>query len=250
MNTNQPRRYSLNSPATSEQEEESLEPQASPTIITFAVVMLMSASTTLSMISGDYTYSPEKGIEKISPSLEKVSPSKEVPKPDVTTQPSQAISPSKEVAKPDVTTPPSQAISPSKEVAKPDVTTPPSQANLTPPSSTAVNTAQKITDTALLDGLEQQLFDSLDQTWTIPVSETSIYVVRVDETGAIIAYTPINSIAQDNLQNIPLPDLIQSNAPVDSEKPTVDFAEFEVIFSDSGTLEVQPHNPEEFQNKI
>jgi hypothetical protein len=231
MNTNQPRRYSLNSPATSEQEEESLEPQASPTIITFAVVMLMSASTTLSMISGDYTYSPEKGIEKISPSLEKVSPSKEVPKPDVTTQPSQAISPS-------------------KEVAKPDVTTPPSQANLTPPSSTAVNTAQKITDTALLDGLEQQLFDSLDQTWTIPVSETSIYVVRVDETGAIIAYTPINSIAQDNLQNIPLPDLIQSNAPVDSEKPTVDFAEFEVIFSDSGTLEVQPHNPEEFKNKM
>jgi hypothetical protein len=231
MNTNQPRRYSLNSPATSEQEEESLEPQASPTIITFAVVMLMSASTTLSMISGDYTYSPEEGIEKISPSLEKVSPSKEL-------------------AKPDVTTPPSQAISPSKEVPKPDVTTPPSQANLTPPSSTAVNTAQKITDTALLDGLEQQLFDSLDQTWTIPVSETSIYVVRVDETGAIIAYTPINSIAQDNLQNIPLPDLIQSNAPVDSEKPTVDFAEFEVIFSDSGTLEVQPHNPEEFQNKI
>jgi hypothetical protein len=231
MNTNQPRRYSLNSPATSDQEEESLEPQASPTIITFAVVMLMSASTTLSMISGDYTYSPEEGIEKISPSLEKVSPSKEL-------------------AKPDVTTPPSQAISPSKEVPKPDVTTPPSQANLTPPSSTAVNTAQKITDTALLDGLEQQLFDSLDQTWTIPVSETSIYVVRVDETGAIIAYTPINSIAQDNLQNIPLPDLIQSNAPVDSEKPTVDFAEFEVIFSDSGTLEVQPHNPEEFQNKI
>ncbi|MEA5501192.1 hypothetical protein VB834_29030 [Limnoraphis robusta Tam1] len=231
MNTNQPRRYSLNSPATSEQEEESLEPQASPTIITFAVVMLMSASTTLSMISGDYTYSPEEGIEKISPSLEKVSPSKEL-------------------AKPDVTTPPSQAISPSKEVPKPDVTTPPSQANLTPPSSTAVNTAQKITDTALLDGLEQQLFDSLDQTWTIPVSETSIYVVRVDETGAIIAYTPINSIAQDNLQNIPLPDLIQSNAPVDSGKPTVDFAEFEVIFSDSGTLEVQPHNPEEFKNKM
>jgi hypothetical protein len=212
MNTNQPRRYSLNSPATSDQEEESLEPQASPTIITFAVVMLMSASTTLSMISGDYTYSPEEGIEKISPSLEKVSPS--------------------------------------KELAKPDVTTPPSQANLTPPSSTAVNTAQKITDTALLDGLEQQLFDSLDQTWTIPVSETSSYVVRVDETGAIIAYTPINSIAQDNLQNIPLPDLIQSNDPVDSEKPTVDFAEFEVIFSDSGTLEVQPHNPEEFKNKM
>ncbi|MFZ1026358.1 MAG: hypothetical protein WAN66_09080 [Limnoraphis robusta] len=231
MNTNQPRRYSVNSPATSEEEEESLEPQASPTIITFAVVMLMSASTTLSMISGDYTYSPEERIEKISPSLEKASPSKEV-------------------AKPDVTTPPSQGISPSKELAKPDVTTPPSQANLTPPSSTAVNTAQKITDTALLDGLEQQLFDSLDQTWTIPVSETSIYVVRVDETGAVIAYTPINSIAQDNLQNIPLPDLIQSNDPVDSEKPTVDFAEFEVIFSDSGTLEVQPHNPEEFKNKM
>ncbi|WP_413164262.1 hypothetical protein ACL6C3_00275 [Capilliphycus salinus ALCB114379] len=208
----------MNPQARLEQEERTLEPPSSPTLITFAVVMLMSASTTLSILSGDYSYSSQEGLEKEVSPLEKVSPSKDVPESDVTPSPSAKVAPSTDVAESDVST---------------------------PPLSTAVTEPEKITDTALLNSLEQQLFDSLDQTWTIPVTETSIYVVRVDETGAIIAYTPINSIAQDNLENTPLPQFIEPDNLKDSENTTVKFAEFEVIFSYTGRLEVQTRNPPE-----
>ncbi|MEB3277770.1 MAG: hypothetical protein VKK42_02465 [Lyngbya sp.] len=240
MNTNQPGHCSLNSPATLEEEEKTLEPPASPTLITFAVVMLMSASTTLSILSGEYTGLKEEGMEKMSPSLEKVSPLKDVPESDVTPSPSAKVAPSKDVPESDVTPSPSAKVAPSTDVAESDVST--------PPLSTPVTEPEKITDTDLLYSLEQQLFDTLDQTWTIPVTETSIYVVRVDETGAIAAYTPINSIAQDNLENTPLPELIQPDNLKDSENATVKFAEFEVIFSYTGVLEVQPYNPSQDQD--
>ena len=222
MNTNEAGHGSLNSNSTLQDEEKSVEPKTSPTIITLAVVMVMGASTTLSIASGDYT----------SPKLTDL----------------ETFSLSKGVPKPNDTAPPSQEISPSKGVVKPDAATPPSQSQPTTPSpSAAVNTPEKITDSAELQRLEGQLFDALDRTWTIPVTETSIYVVRVDETGAIAAYSPINSIAQDNLENTPLPELIQPDSLAESENATVNFAEFQVIFGRTGLLEVQPPNlqPEE-----
>ena len=188
MNTNQPGHCSLNPNSALKEEEESLESKAPPTIITLAVVLLMSASTTLSIVSGNYS----------SPKLEDI-----------------------------------ETFSLSKDPAKPNVKT---------PSSARVDTPEKITDSAQLNRLEQQLFQTLDQAWTIPVTPTSIYVVRVSESGAITAYTPINSIAQDNLQNTPLPELIQPKSQQKSENSQVKFAEFQVIFTQTGILEVQPNN--------
>ncbi|ERT07637.1 hypothetical protein M595_2355 [Lyngbya aestuarii BL J] len=199
MNTNQPGHCSLNPKSALQEEEESLESKASPTIITLAVVLLMSASTTLSIVSGNYT----------SPKLEDL----------------ETFSLSKEPAKPNVKTPSSAKVDIPKKNTEAEVDIP-----------------KKITDSAQSNRLERQLFQTLDQTWTIPVTQTSIYIVRVDETGAITAYAPINTIAQDNLENTPLPELIQPDSLAGSENATVNFAEFEVIFSDTGILEVQPRN--------
>lgn len=200
MNTNQPGHCSLNPNSALQEEEESLESKASPTIITLAVVLLMSASTTLSIVSGNYS----------SPKLEDI-----------------------------------ETFSLSKVPAKPNVKTPSSTVKT--PSSTEVDTPEEITDSAQLNRLQQQLFQTLDQAWKISLTQTSIYFVRVDETGAITAYTPINSIAQDNLQNTPLPKLIQPKSLNKSENSRVKFAEFQVIFTQTGILEVQPNNLQ--QNK-
>ncbi|EAW35285.1 hypothetical protein [Lyngbya sp. PCC 8106] len=200
MNTNQPGHCSLNPNSALKEEEESLESKASPTIITLAVVLLMSASTTLSIVSGNYS----------SPKLEDL----------------ETFSLSKDPAKPNVKTPSSARVDTPEKIT----------------DSARVDTPEKITDSAQLNRLEQQLFQTLDQAWTIPVTPTSIYVVRVSESGAITAYTPINSIAQDNLQNTPLPELIQPKSQQKSENSQVKFAEFQVIFTQTGILEVQPNN--------
>ncbi|MEL7035417.1 MAG: hypothetical protein AAFO04_07330 [Cyanobacteria bacterium J06592_8] len=179
-----------------EDDEESIEPEASQAVTTLAVVLLMSASTALSMASGDYT--PPQIAEAETPTVvEDISP--------------------QETAELDVT-------APSTEVNKPQ------------------QKPQKITDSNQLQRLGQKLYDDLDQTWTIPMTATSIYVVRVDESGVITTYTPINRIAQDNVKNTPFPELMQPNLEADSENAVAKFAEFEVIFTDTGILEVQPHS--------
>ena len=67
-------------------------------------------------------------------------------------------------------------------------------------------------------------------------------LINVCVKKAIATYTPINWIIQDHLENTPLPELIQPDSLIDSENATVKFAEFEVIFSYTGVLEVQPRN--------
>ncbi len=169
-------------------EEECLEPQTSYPLITFAVVVLISASVILSLVSGRYI-SPEQTENS------EVSLLKNVP-----------------------------------------------QSQIVLPPESEVKTPEKVTDDAQIEALGNKLFEMLDQAWIIPVRQTSIYVVQVNQNGEIISYTPINKIAQNNFKNTPLPDLIQSDDSVNSEKPLVNFAEFDVIFSSTGTLEVQPHN--------
>ena len=102
-----------------------------------------------------------------------------------------------------------------------------------------VVTGQKIADGQQLDGLRQQLFEAIDGSWQIPVSATSAYVVRVDETGAIAGYKPLSQQAAENAADTPLPQLLTPNNPVAGDNPQADFAEFEVVFSDTGALEVR-----------
>ena len=203
-------RMKTNESAILPQEKGSVEPQASPTLITFAVVALMSASTTLSIASGDYTALKPETVETEEQTQESVSPPTDAPQPKAAIAPPEPVQPAPA---------PPEASQPQK-----------------------INQPQKITDADELIFLEGQLFDTIDQTWEFPVTETSVYVVRVDETGAVVAYTPTNSIAQDNVENTPLPELVESDRLAELEKGGGKFAEFEVIFDRTGILEVQPDN--------
>lgn len=178
--------------ALPEEDEEYIEPEASQAVTTLAVILLMSASTALSMASRDYT--PPQIAEVETPAIV-----------EATSEPETTTLPQTEVNKPQ---------------QKP----------------------RQITDSSQLEGLGQKLYDDLDQAWVIPMTATSIYFVRVDEAGAITTYTPINRIAEDNVENTPFPELMQPKAEADAENRVSEYAEFEVIFSDTGVLEVQPHS--------
>ncbi|MDJ0554725.1 MAG: FeoA family protein [Microcoleaceae cyanobacterium MO_207.B10] len=99
--------------------------------------------------------------------------------------------------------------------------------------------SQKITDEILLIELEQKLYNTIDQNWQIPLNKTSIYIVKVDKNGAIASYEPLNQVAADNLNNTPLPSLVNSEAK-STELPETDWAEFTILMYDNGALEVQP----------
>jgi hypothetical protein len=128
-------------------------------------------------------------------------------------------------------------------------TTPNSNLETAPPQTLAspevevteevVVTGQKIADAQQLERLRQQLLEAIDGSWQIPLRATSAYVVRVDETGAIVGYKPANQAGVENEANTPLPQLLTANNPAAGDNPQADFAEFEVVFSDTGTLEVK-----------
>lgn len=99
---------------------------------------------------------------------------------------------------------------------------------------------KQITNAQQLDQLQQKLYDAIDLSWKIPVSATSVYSVRVDETGEVASYQPLSQSASENAENTPLSGLVTSKNPVAGENPQTDFAEFEVSFSDVGGLEVRP----------
>ncbi len=103
-------------------------------------------------------------------------------------------------------------------------------------------TGQEINDQMVLERLNQKLYENLDKSWKIPVTETSIYRVRVDQMGEIVSYQPQNTAASENLNNTPLPSLTQVNSPASGDNPSRDFAEFEVIFNQTGKLDVYPKN--------
>lgn len=105
-------------------------------------------------------------------------------------------------------------------------------------NSEEIVTGKEITDPTVLETLNQKLYNSLDQSWQLPVTETSVYRVRVEQTGVIVSYQPQNQAASENLKNTPLPSLIQVNSSAAGDKPIRDFAEFEVIFDQTGKLDV------------
>ena len=97
--------------------------------------------------------------------------------------------------------------------------------------------AEKITDPAKLSELKQKLFDNIDKTWqTSPTfAENLIYRVKVMEDGTLAAFEGTSQTAKDFVKETPLESLVKSGANL--EKGPV--AEFQVIFSPAGTLEIK-----------
>lgn len=102
----------------------------------------------------------------------------------------------------------------------------------------------EITDTAVIKGLNEKLYEQIRQNWsgnpTFP--RDLVYRVAVSEDGVIADYEAKNQPAWDYVQQTPLESLLKPEAAVLdqqgaalSQKP---LAQFRVVFKPSGVLEV------------
>ncbi|NET15649.1 MAG: hypothetical protein F6K08_23860 [Okeania sp. SIO1H6] len=105
-------------------------------------------------------------------------------------------------------------------------------------SETSLSASSKITDQAEIERLENLLSEKINNAWTIGVNEALIYRVTVASDGSIIGYKPINPAAADEVDKIPLPDLLNKQALGEENNQSI--VEFKVLFQENGLLEVEP----------
>ncbi|TAE55565.1 MAG: DUF4335 domain-containing protein [Nostocales cyanobacterium] len=103
---------------------------------------------------------------------------------------------------------------------------------------------EKITDTSTVKELEQKLYNTIRQNWSVtPTFNRELqYRVAVNKIGVIADYEPLNQVAFDYFRETPLPQMFQSVygsnvAAANNKEP---LAHFQVTFKPSGTLEVMP----------
>ena len=130
-------------------------------------------------------------------------------------------------------TPPGQpdTLNPVAETGESEMaaSTPETAAEATMPEET---TAAETSEVNTIE-LSQSLYNQIDSTWISPVDGESAYLVKLNREGEIIGYEPTSQVAENNVVNTPLPELVNSDA-AESEAA----AEFEVVFLTSGILEV------------
>ncbi|MEH2120519.1 DUF4335 domain-containing protein [Nostoc sp.] len=102
----------------------------------------------------------------------------------------------------------------------------------------------KITDSNIVEGLNQKLYSTVRQTWsgTPTFTRDLKYRVAVNKDGVIADYEPLNQVAFDYFRETPLPKMFNaiygSNVAAPNNKEPL--AHFQVIFKPSGKLEVMP----------
>jgi hypothetical protein len=103
-------------------------------------------------------------------------------------------------------------------------------------------TGEKITDTSKIKELNQKLYSTIRQNWSVtPTFASDLkYRVAVNKEGVIADYEPLNQVAFDHFRETPLPQMFQSVygsnvAAPDNKQP---LAHFQVVFTPKGELEV------------
>lgn len=103
-------------------------------------------------------------------------------------------------------------------------------------------TGEKITDTSKIKDLNQKLYSTIRQNWSVtPTFANDLkYRVAVNEEGVIADYEPLNQVAFDHFRETPLPQMFQSVygsnvAAPDNKEP---LAHFQVVFTPKGELKV------------
>lgn len=113
--------------------------------------------------------------------------------------------------------------------------------------STNVNStpaaAPEITDSAQVNALQQQLYNQLNQNWKTRsnVDQDLIYRVVVADDGKLVGYKSVSATANDYIKQTPLPDLL-SNPAANRVATQQAIAQFKVVFTDKGVLQVSPWN--------
>lgn len=103
---------------------------------------------------------------------------------------------------------------------------------------------EKIADSSTLKDLNQKLYNTIRQNWSVtPTFNRELrYRVAVNKIGVIADYEPLNQVAFDYFRETPLPQMFQSvygsnQAAPNNKEP---LAHFQVVFKSNGTLEVTP----------
>jgi hypothetical protein len=102
----------------------------------------------------------------------------------------------------------------------------------------------EITDTAVLKGLNDKLYEQIRSNWSKSPTFPSklVYRVAVTEDGTIADYEPSNQPAWDYAKETPLESLIKPEAAgigqQNAASPQKPLAQFRVVFKPSGVLEV------------
>ena len=103
-------------------------------------------------------------------------------------------------------------------------------------------TGEKITDTSKIKDLNQKLYSTIRQNWSVtPTFASDLkYRVAVNKEGVIADYEPLNQVAFDHFRETPLPQMFQSVygsnvAAPDNKQP---LAHFQVVFTPKGELKV------------
>lgn len=105
----------------------------------------------------------------------------------------------------------------------------------------ALATAPKITDPSQLNVLNQKLYNQLNQAWKTrsTLKQDLVYRVGVAADGAIVGYKAVNPVANEQISQTPLPNLLENPAgrSAATQEP---LAQFKVLFTDNGELQVSP----------
>ncbi|MBW4641355.1 MAG: DUF4335 domain-containing protein [Gloeocapsa sp. UFS-A4-WI-NPMV-4B04] len=113
--------------------------------------------------------------------------------------------------------------------------------------STNVNStpaaAPEITDSVQVNALQQQLYNQLNQAWKTRsnVDQDLIYRVVVADNGKLVGYKSVSATANDYIKQTPLPDLL-SNPAANRVGTQQAIAQFKVVFTGKGVLQVSPWN--------
>jgi hypothetical protein len=93
----------------------------------------------------------------------------------------------------------------------------------------------KISDGNRIRALNQSLYDRLlDELAPISNTEALAYRVRLTEAGDIVGYEAISDAARNLAQETPIPGLVSKVSEADEQ------ADFRVVFTETGVLEVSP----------
>jgi hypothetical protein len=105
----------------------------------------------------------------------------------------------------------------------------------------AVAAAPQITDASQLHALNRKLYNQLNQAWKTRsnVPENLVYRLGMAANGAFIGYQPVNAAARAHVDQTPLPNLSYNPASERTATPNR-IAQFKVVFTENGVLQVSP----------
>jgi hypothetical protein len=106
----------------------------------------------------------------------------------------------------------------------------------------ALTDSPEITDASEIGNLQQKLYSQIDGAWKTrnSITQDLVYRVGLSKDGAIVGYKPVNPAAVTNAQQTPLLDLLSVPSANNSRPASDPIAQYKVVFTSSGVLEVAP----------